>query len=349
MSNSIISTAGNVWKDNFPFSFGDDSSWTSVWAGTAAAFLIALLWYLWIGPTVQQSKSKASCYPHPLPPRSTLGLVATLENLNSIDFHKWALELARNQAKIVELNLWPLMPTNSHFFIVSDPKVARKILENPKCLKPREGYSLIDGVVGGICFISEEGERYKHPRKSTLMGISHSNMETMLTNINAVMDQWIIDNLGQKEGDVANIDIGLEMQKATIHSIGKIAFGYDFSKEEQEQTLCNLVKVINEFGLACEKNPIRKSAIGTLFWAAKREAWRRVQDIRSLMRKVLQAHMNKSINERKEVVVLNELTTPGRYDKLGGMDALLSDMFLLFFAGFDTSKFVFCTQVLVVA
>jgi cytochrome P450 len=193
-----------------------------------------------------------------------------------------------------------------------------------------------------VSAISEEGDRYKHPRKSTLMGISHSNLNSMLTNMHAVMDQWIAENLGKEVGDAVNVDIGVEMQKATINSIGKIAFGYDFSTEERDQTLHNILKISDEFGMACEKNPVRKSPIGIFIWAAKREASRCVMEIRSLARNILEAHKSKSAEEKQKIVILNELTAPGtRYEAVDGVDALISDMLLLFFAGFDTSKLTY--------
>ncbi|KAL3804118.1 hypothetical protein ACHAW5_003211 [Stephanodiscus triporus] len=309
INGSISAPVKGDWRDELLRYFGVDptASWTTnVWVWTAIAFLFAALAYL---STAQRSDKER--YPHPLPPRSTLGLFETLEHCNSIHFHEWSLDLARNQGKIVEYNFWPLI--RARVIAVNDPKVARKILENPESSKPREFYDFFDGLLGGTGFISEEGDRYKHPRKSVSIGISHSNMDDMLTKMHAVMDQWITDNLGKNQGDVSNIDITVEMEKATIQSIGKIAFGYDFSTEEIERTLHNIFKIADEFGRACEKNPVRKSPIGVFLWAAKREASLCVQDIRRLVQNVLEAHQKKSVDEQKKVIVLNELNTPGSF------------------------------------
>ena len=35
-------------------------------------------------------------------------------------------------------------------------------------------------------------------------------MDSMLTNMHLVMDQWITQNLGKEVGDVVNVDIGAE-------------------------------------------------------------------------------------------------------------------------------------------
>lgn len=198
------------------------------------ALLFAALAYLWIG----QRLEKKSCYPYIAPPRSGWSLFATLERLLSIRSHDYRLDEARNQGKIAEVNLWPLIRVP--VFSIHDPKVARTILENPNSLKPRGLYNFFDGLMGGTSFISEEGERYKHPRKSVSIGISHSNMDLMLTKMHSVMDQWIAANLGKNEGDVVHVDITVEIQKLTILSIGKIAFGYDFSQGETERTRNNL-------------------------------------------------------------------------------------------------------------
>ena len=305
------------------------------WVWTMIALLFAALAYLWIG----QRLEKKSCYPYIAPPRSGWSLFATLERLLSIRSHDYRLDEARNQGKIAEVNLWPLIRVP--VFSIHDPKVARTILENPNSLKPRGLYNFFDGLMGGTSFISEEGERYKHPRKSVSIGISHSNMDLMLTKMHSVMDQWIAANLGKNEGDVVHVDITVEIQKLTIQSIGKIAFGYDFSQGETERTLNNLVKGLDEFGIACEKNPIRKSSLGIFLWAAKREALRCVQDTRLLLKDVLEAHRCKSVEDQKHAVALNELIAPGGYETIGGVEALISDMNLLFVAGFDTSEFTF--------
>jgi cytochrome P450 len=281
-----------------------------------------------------------------------------------------SLEITRNQGKILQYNLWPI--SRDPIYAVNDPKIARKIQENPKSLKPRNLYDVFDGLVGGACFICEEGDRYKHPRKSTLVGISHANMESMLANMNLVMDQWITQNLGKEVGDVVDVDIGAEskfvsvirntldycmqlmmhlnslifisfllllvtVQKATINSIGKIAFGYDISTDEQEKILSSIIKIVDEFGLACEMNPLRKSPLGYFLYSAKREATRLVKEIRSFAQTMLEAHKSKSIDDQQKIVTMNELTSSGgtNYEQ----EDLISDMILLFLAGFDTTGY----------
>ena len=177
-----------------------DASWV-LW--TMAALLFSMLF---IG---QNTRRRKIIYEHPLPPRSTIGVWEQLKILGSVDFHLRSLDRTRNQGKILQINLWPIF--RDPIFAVSDPKIARKISESPMNLKPRNFvYNIFDGLVGGACFISEEGDRYKHPRKSTLVGISHANMDSMLTNMHLVMDQWITQNLGKEVGDVVDVDIGAE-------------------------------------------------------------------------------------------------------------------------------------------
>ena len=59
-------------------------------------------------------------------------------------------------------------------------------------------------------------------------------MDTILSKIYAVVDQWITDHTGKGKGDVVKVDITMEMKKATIWSIGKTLFGHDFMAEETE-------------------------------------------------------------------------------------------------------------------
>jgi hypothetical protein len=107
MSYSNISAPGSgVWRDELLHYLDPAVSWTTnVWAWTAIAFLFAALAYLWAG----QRSDKKTCYPYPLPPRCDWGLFETLERFNSIHFHEDCLYLSRNQGKILELNLWPLL------------------------------------------------------------------------------------------------------------------------------------------------------------------------------------------------------------------------------------------------
>jgi hypothetical protein len=150
-------------------------------------------------------------YEHPLPPpRSTIGVWEQLQHFGSVELHLRSLESTRNQGKILQYNLWPIF--RDPVLAVNDPKIARKIQENPKSLKPRILYDAFDCLVGGACFISEEGDRYKHPRKSTLVGISHANMDSMLTNIEYALGDGSMDysKFGKEVGDVVNVDIGAE-------------------------------------------------------------------------------------------------------------------------------------------
>jgi hypothetical protein len=64
--------------------------------------------------------------------------------------------------------------------------------------------------------------------------MSYLNTDNIPSKIYAVVDQWITDHMGKGKGDVVNVDITTEMKKATIWSIGKTLFGYDFLAEETE-------------------------------------------------------------------------------------------------------------------
>jgi cytochrome P450 len=132
------------------------------------------------------------------------------------------------------------------------------------------------------------------------------------------------------------------VQKATINSIGKIAFGYDVSTDEQEKILTSIIKIVDEFGMAGEKNPLflfilRKSPLGYFIWSAKREATRLVKEMRSFAQTMLEAHKSKkTIDDQKKIVTMNELTSSGtNYEQ----EDLISDMLLLFLAGFDTTGY----------
>ena len=149
-----------------------------------------------------------------------------------------------------------------------------------------------------------------------------------------MVDQWITDHMGKGKGDVVNVDITTEMKKATIWSIGKTLFGYNFLAEETEWTLHSVFKIVKQFG-SCKKSPVRKSHIGIFFWAAKQKALHCVQYMLWLVQNVLEARHNKLVEEQMKVVVLNELNTLRRYETIGGADALISDMTPLF-SWFDT-------------
>lgn len=77
-------------------------------------------------------------------------------------------------------------------------------------------------------------EKDKTPQKSFSIGMSYLNKDNILSKIYAVVDQWITDHMGKGKEDVVNVNIMTEMKKATIWSIGKTLFGYDFLVEETE-------------------------------------------------------------------------------------------------------------------
>jgi cytochrome P450 len=307
--------------------------------GLVAAGISVLTAVYWWSTDGSEAGRESGRYEHPLPPHASHGFLATLRGMSSVHFHDWALALARNEAKIVRLSLWPLVPWNTHFMIVSDPKVGRKILEHPKALKARALYEFFDQLVGGTCFISEEGERYRHPRKAALVGMSHNTMDDMVKQIHEVMDGWIPRALG---GEVNQVDIGREMQKCTIHSIGKIAFGYEISEQEQEATVRNIGAASYEFALASEIHPWRKiPTLGPMLFAGRRHAERCVQEMRALCSKMLHHHRSeKSEKERERAVVLDALASNDKGKAAGGEEAdIVSDMLLLYAAGFDTTGY----------
>ena len=210
MSNNTASVVDGAWSEDLlrPM-IGSWLERGDTWAVWTLAALLFSIWF--IG---QRTRRRKIIYEHPLPPRSTIGVWEQLQQFGSVDFHLHSLEITRDQGKILQYNLWPI--SRDPIYAVNDPKIARKIQENPKSLKPRNLYDVFDGLVGGACFISEEGDRYKHPRKSTLVGISHANMESMLANMHLVMDQWITQNLGKEVGDVVDVDIGAESKFISI-------------------------------------------------------------------------------------------------------------------------------------
>jgi cytochrome P450 family 6 len=278
-------------------------------------------------------------YEHPLPPLASGGFFKVMKEFNSPNFHEYALGQARNEAKIVRLPLWPILPWNMRLMAVYDPKVGRKILENPKAFKPRGIYEMFDSIVGGTCFISEEGERYKHPRKAVLMGISRNTINDMVRMIHEVMDDWIPHALGD---EVNEVDIGDEMQKCTIQSIGKIAFGCAISKEEQENTLRDATLAVYEFSIESEMYPWRKIPyLGPMIFNGRRQAEECVKKLRTFCTGMLHHHRSdKSIEEMKEAAVLDGLVTNDKGKAAGGTDDdIVSDMMLLYFAGFDTTGY----------
>jgi cytochrome P450 len=278
-------------------------------------------------------------YEHPLPPLASHGFFKVLQGMNSVNFHEYMLGLARIEAKIVRLSLWPIVPWENYFLAVSDPKVGRKILEHPKALKPRPVYEMFDPLVGGTCFISEEGERYKHPRKAALVGMSHNTMDDMVRKIHEVMDTWIPRALGE---EVNEVDIGQEMQKCTILSIGKIAFGYEISDQEQEETLKDAITASYEFAVLSEVHPWRKIPhLGPLLFTGRHQAELCVQKLRAFCTKILHHHRSeKSHEEKKRAVVLDALASNDKGKAAGGSEAdIVSDMILLYLAGFDTTGY----------
>ena len=100
---------------------------------------------------------------------------------------------------------------------VTDHKVARAILEDPKSEKPQliyQGFNAIFG--GGESFFTASGHRWKHVRKSTNQAFAPKQKERMIDIVQQVLNKWIETSLEPKMDEGTPLDFAIEMQLVTM-------------------------------------------------------------------------------------------------------------------------------------
>lgn len=128
------------------------------------------------------------------PPMTNGGFFYTVGKFFSKDMHRWLLDLSRNEGKVVQIPIVP--PGHPTWCIVSDPKLARRILEDPTSTKWYTTYAIFDAAFGGKNFFSAEGERYKHTRRNHSVAFGPKYQESMTDIAKAELDKWIDAKFG---------------------------------------------------------------------------------------------------------------------------------------------------------
>ena len=189
-----------------------------------------------------------------LPPAPKMGLLPFLKQLLGFQGPQFALDVAREIGYIYRT---PGLTTPC-WMVVSEPTLARQILENPLSLKPFQAYELFDKATGGETFFPVNGPRANHVRKSTAAAFSPQAVKHMAKIVEEVLENWIQNRLEPLYVKVNKpLDMDEEMILVTTDVIALAAFDYKLSEEERRDFATKMRQVMTIFfhqGL----NPLRK-------------------------------------------------------------------------------------------
>ena len=133
------------------------------------------------------------------------------------------------------------------FVAVANPRIARKMLNDPKAIKPEEIYGrfklLHDKNLTNM-FVAN-GHRWAHARKSLNVAFSSSHVKRMRdVTVNKVED--FMRKLDKLERSGKSFDVGKELVGLTLKVICDAAFQYEMDDDEVEQFTTNLYLTMKE-------------------------------------------------------------------------------------------------------
>jgi len=241
------------------------------------------------------------------------------------------LECARTYGKIFRL---PLVP-NGNFVVATDHKLARSILEDTKSEKPAllyQGFNAIFG--GGESFFTASGHRWKHVRKSTNQAFAPKQKDRMINIVQQVLNKWINNTLEPKRNENTPLDFAIEMQLVTIGVIGRIGFDHELTQEEVGIIKDNLKVIYVEYMQRAPQNPLKQIPFTKWFFSGIREANRKSQQIRNILRNILEKHRLKTNPDQNTIIHMICNNKDYNSD-----DERIRDLFAYLVGGFDTTAY----------
>jgi cytochrome P450 len=316
---------------------GENTHLLLVYSVTAAVSLY-FAWPLLIG--------SASVKDGTIPPMATMNKIEADGRITSTPIPK--LEFAQNffsyQAPFYLLNIaremkqpifgMPIAPPGLGMYVVSDHRLARTILEDPKSLKPSLGYRLFANMAGGESFFTSEGQRFKHVRKSTNVAYAPQNVKRMIDIIEDVVSKWSREKLEPIciERNQA-IEMDSELAWITMNVFGQVAYDYKVSSEEMD-TIANALKIaFLQFGITTGKSIWLQLPFTAWMFASHRNGMRASKELQGLCHKILDSHRS-----RDEVNTNTALYMMANDPDYSSEQELICDMVIGLVGGYDTTS-----------
>lgn len=223
-------------------------------------------------------------------------------------------------------------------YIVCDYATARKVLEDPASTKWSPANQFFRSTThNGANMITEEGHRWKHVRKSTSTAFSAPNIKRMIESINGIVEQWIQDVLEPAVANKENVAILDEMNRMTSNIIAVVAFDYELSDQEREETLQNLQTCWIEFGQKAGMSLFRQLALTKWLFPGIRRAQRAAAGLYALCQTMLDSYRAKiaaDSRQRQPHKIIDLIVHDDEYANDGER---IRDCIAFVIAGFDTT------------
>jgi len=304
-------------------------------------FLGIIVWIAWkVCTNIYAKRSSVSdIQTNQLPPKCTRNFKETRLNLNGKRGPQYVQEISKEMGNsqdvpVFETSLPTWLPYR--LYIIVDPYVARKILDDRSSVKPKRPYGPFDSIVGGASFFASNGNRFKHVRKSTTPAFAPRNVRRMSEAVNSIIGEWIEYRLEPKFVQTQEpIDFASEMTSITLDIISRVAFDYHLSLRDKMEIKTNLEKSQTEFFFNAKVNPIRGIPIlSSILFSGAREAKGFVQYNREMVRKMLESYRDRSKDEKNPNTIIDMIVNNKEYKS---DEERISDMLIYFVAGFDTT------------
>jgi cytochrome P450/NADPH-cytochrome P450 reductase len=291
---------------------------------TTAAVSLYFAWPMLTGST----RIKKETLP-PMAPRTSSEFA---DHFFSFQAPFYLLDIAREMKQ--PLYGLPIAPPGLGMYVVSDHRLARTILEDPKSTKPSLGYGLFAATAGGENFFTAEGQRFKHVRKSTNVAFAPQNVKRMVDIVDDVVSNWSQMKLEPICIDRNEaINIGTELARITMDVLGQVAFDYKFSSEERD-TMSNALNIaFFEFGLMAPKSIWRQLSITSWMFASHRNGVKASKELQGLCRKILDSHRSQK-EVRKDTVIYLIANDPDYKSE----EERIRDMVVYVAGGYDTTS-----------
>ena len=260
-------------------------------------------------------------------PSADMGTLPYLKNLLSTRGPQFLLDVARDVGYVSRapgLN-------KPNWFLVGDPKVARKILENPNHPKPLRAYEVFNSVATGESFFATSGHRANHVRKSTSAAFSPQNVQRMGTIVENVLEEWIekrLEPIFVQQNK--SFDMDDEMIVLTSDVIARAAFDYIMSDEERWHIAMLLRRTMTAY-FSQGLNPFKRFL--PFMFAELRVAKREAKELHQFALRLIRSCRDKGDAANKNTVVYMMINDDQYVDD----NQRGRDIMLYFFGGFETT------------
>ena len=273
-----------------------------------------------------------------LPPApDNMGLIPFLIQLLGTNGPQFALKMARTEG-IGYVFCTPGLPSMFRpeaWIEIGEPRLGRRILEDPQSTKPFLAYQVFDKALSGESFFTRNGTRANHVRKSTAAAFSTKNVQIMSAVVDQVLEEWIVNRLEPlyvKTG--TPIDFDEEMMVVTTEVIAKAGFGYQLSSEDRIEFATKMRTIMEVF--FHQNFNLPRKLCGFLFRDI-REARRMAVELKDKFgHGILQSARdnNKNNNNNKSSILVNLMLQDSDYED---DEERARDILIFFFAGFETT------------